>query len=83
MGLEVSGARSELEKSRAREQWVEAEARVELQAQLSAEIRFADESKAHGEECRRVLHRIQARNELESVVQGERVKALEVEAEKK
>jgi hypothetical protein len=80
---EVSGAKSELEKSRVQELRIEEEARAELRARRAAEVRFADESKVQSEEHGDVLRRCQLQSELEIAARGEKVKALEAEAEKK
>jgi hypothetical protein len=83
MNLEVSGARSDLELLWSREQRVELEARAELQACLSAELQFVNETRSHREECQRMLRQAQEKSDLDRAVQGERVKALEVEVERK
>ena len=83
MRLEVSGARSDLERLWAREQRVESTSQVELQASLAAELRFARETKSQAEECRRMLHLMREKSETESLAQGEKVKASEVEVERK
>ena len=83
MRLEVSGARSDLERLWAREQRVETASQAELQANLAAELRFANETRSQAEECRRALRSAQELSETENRTHVEKVKALEVEVEKK
>jgi hypothetical protein len=83
MRLEVSGARSDLERLWAREQRVETASQAELQANLAAELRFANETRSQAEECRRALRSAQEMSETENRTHVEKVKALEVEVEKK
>ena len=83
MRLEVSGARSDLERLWAREQRVETASQAELQANLTAELRFVNETRSQAEECRRALRSAQELSETENRTHVEKVKALEVEVEKK